>query len=319
MADLSHNVVVNIDQLKDQSIINKAHEKEAVIEVPVFYQAIPQETNRNQDFWSTRFPFYRKPRIYSPDNHLDREQFNVTQNNRFETRSPKLFKSLKENESESLIAKESKEDGNFNSNIKEDFIESSYTGRNYREDIPESEENIIIVHPSDYFVNKGKDAFLFGVNNNGALNSKPEKIQDHDEYTRSEFESEIVKNGKRQYSCKYCDKGYMTLGALKMHIRTHTLPCKCHICGKAFSRQWLLQGHIRTHTGERPYACSYCTRAFADRSNLRAHMQTHIVGEGLACVHCYKVFNRAPLLLKHVEQFCEVKKLKDAAQQNNIP
>lgn len=311
MADLSHNVVVNIEQ----SNTEKSHEREAVIEVPVFYQAIPQEANRNQDFWSTRFPFYRKPRIYSPDNHLDREQFNVKQNSRFETRPPKLFKSLKEKESGSLIMKENKEDGNPNSNMKEEFIENIYTGKNYGEDIPESEENIIIVHPSDYYLNKGKDAFLYGVNNNGTLNSEPEKIQGH-EYKRPEFESEILKNGKRQYSCKYCDKGYMTLGALKMHIRTHTLPCKCHICGKAFSRQWLLQGHIRTHTGERPYACSYCTRAFADRSNLRAHMQTHIVGEGLACVHCYKVFNRAPLLLKHVEQFCEVKKLKDAAQQN---
>lgn len=51
------------------------------------------------------------------------------------------------------------------------------------------------------------------------------------------------------FSCKYCDKEYVSLGALKMHIRTHTLPCVCKLCGKAFSRPWLLQGHIRTHTG----------------------------------------------------------------------
>ncbi|KAG9352497.1 hypothetical protein JZ751_020911 [Albula glossodonta] len=52
------------------------------------------------------------------------------------------------------------------------------------------------------------------------------------------------------FSCKYCDKEYVSLGALKMHIRTHTLPCVCKLCGKAFSRPWLLQGHIRTHTGQ---------------------------------------------------------------------
>lgn len=52
------------------------------------------------------------------------------------------------------------------------------------------------------------------------------------------------------FSCKYCDKEYVSLGALKMHIRTHTLPCVCKLCGKAFSRPWLLQGHIRTHTGD---------------------------------------------------------------------
>lgn len=54
---------------------------------------------------------------------------------------------------------------------------------------------------------------------------------------------------QKYFSCKYCDKEYVSLGALKMHIRTHTLPCVCKLCGKAFSRPWLLQGHIRTHTG----------------------------------------------------------------------
>jgi len=51
------------------------------------------------------------------------------------------------------------------------------------------------------------------------------------------------------FICKFCEKEYVSLGALKMHIRTHTLPCVCKLCGKAFSRPWLLQGHIRTHTG----------------------------------------------------------------------
>lgn len=57
-------------------------------------------------------------------------------------------------------------------------------------------------------------------------------------------------SSKKYFSCKYCEKEYISLGALKMHIRTHTLPCVCELCGKAFSRSWLLQGHIRTHTGE---------------------------------------------------------------------
>ncbi|XP_012892498.1 PREDICTED: zinc finger protein SNAI3-like, partial [Dipodomys ordii] len=52
----------------------------------------------------------------------------------------------------------------------------------------------------------------------------------------------------RPFTCRYCDKVYASLGALKMHIRTHTLPCICKVCGKAFSRPWLLQGHARTHT-----------------------------------------------------------------------
>ncbi|XP_034881280.1 zinc finger protein SNAI1 isoform X1 [Mirounga leonina] len=57
---------------------------------------------------------------------------------------------------------------------------------------------------------------------------------------------------RKAFNCKYCNKEYLSLGALKMHIRSHTLPCVCGTCGKAFSRPWLLQGHVRTHTGECP-------------------------------------------------------------------
>ena len=103
----------------------------------------------------------------------------------------------------------------------------------------------------------------------------------------------------RKLTCRHCGKLYASLGALKMHIRTHTLPCRCQLCGKAFSRPWLLQGHLRTHTGERPFACSQCGRAFADRSNLRAHLQTHAELKKYACDRCTKTFSRLSLLVKH--------------------
>lgn len=103
------------------------------------------------------------------------------------------------------------------------------------------------------------------------------------------------------FNCKHCDKSYMTPGALKMHIRTHTLPCKCKICGKSFSRPWLLQGHVRTHTGEKPFKCEICFRAFADRSNLRAHMQTHSFIKKYHCNYCDRTFSRMSLLNRHNE------------------
>ena len=109
---------------------------------------------------------------------------------------------------------------------------------------------------------------------------------------------------KKEFACKYCDKTYVSLGALKMHIRTHTLPCKCPLCGKAFSRPWLLQGHIRTHTGEKPFQCAHCGRAFADRSNLRAHLQTHSEIKKYSCKNCSKTFSRMSLLLKHEDGGC---------------
>jgi hypothetical protein len=103
------------------------------------------------------------------------------------------------------------------------------------------------------------------------------------------------------FKCKSCDKAYMTPGALKMHIKTHTLPCKCKLCGKSFSRPWLLQGHYRTHTGEKPFKCEICARAFADRSNLRAHMQTHSFIKKYHCDYCERTFSRMSLLNRHYE------------------
>uniref|UniRef100_A0A8C7QTW6 Zinc finger protein SNAI2 n=1 Tax=Oncorhynchus mykiss TaxID=8022 RepID=A0A8C7QTW6_ONCMY len=108
----------------------------------------------------------------------------------------------------------------------------------------------------------------------------------------------------KYFCCRYCDKEYVSLGALKMHIRTHTLPCVCKLCGKAFSRPWLLQGHIRTHTGEKPFSCPHCSRAFADRSNLRAHLQTHSDIKKYQCKSCSKTFSRISLLCKHEEAGC---------------
>ncbi|KAM8947441.1 zinc finger protein SNAI3-like isoform 2-T2 [Pelodytes ibericus] len=106
------------------------------------------------------------------------------------------------------------------------------------------------------------------------------------------------------FSCQQCTKTYTSLGALKMHIRTHTLPCACMICGKAFSRPWLLQGHIRTHTGEKPFSCFNCGRGFADRSNLRAHQQTHSEIKRYMCPGCGKSFSRISLLAKHRDGCC---------------
>jgi len=115
----------------------------------------------------------------------------------------------------------------------------------------------------------------------------------------------VSTTGKDQ-RCPQCDKAYTSTSALKMHIRTHTLPCRCRLCGKAFSRPWLLQGHVRTHTGEKPFTCPHCQRAFADRSNLRAHLQTHYDVKQYHCDVCRRTFSRMSLLLKHRYGACAV-------------
>jgi len=124
------------------------------------------------------------------------------------------------------------------------------------------------------------------------------------ENTSNNFKAQpfkIIRDEDNNYSCQYCSKKYQTMGALKMHVRTHTLPCQCKICNKCFSRPWLLQGHIRTHTGEKPFQCDQCDRAFADRSNLRAHLQTHAKVKKYSCRNCLKTFSRMSLQVKHEE------------------
>ena len=104
--------------------------------------------------------------------------------------------------------------------------------------------------------------------------------------------------------CPHCNKVYVSMPALSMHILTHELKHTCKECGKSFSRPWLLQGHLRSHSGEKPYGCAHCGKAFADRSNLRAHMQTHSAFKHYTCKRCDKSFALKSYLNKHYESAC---------------
>nr|CDJ90759.1 Zinc finger domain containing protein [Haemonchus contortus] len=94
-------------------------------------------------------------------------------------------------------------------------------------------------------------------------------------------------DGRVDQTCAHCNKHYKSPGALKMHLKTHSLPCVCEKCGKSFSRPWLLKGHQRTHTG--PYDFGYAQAIFFCHQNL----------DFSRCGHCELSFARVQVLEKH--------------------
>ncbi|ESO87877.1 hypothetical protein LOTGIDRAFT_58520, partial [Lottia gigantea] len=116
--------------------------------------------------------------------------------------------------------------------------------------------------------------------------------------THRSLDSQLAKK------CPHCEKVYVSMPALSMHILTHSQRHICNICGKTFSRPWLLRGHIRSHSGQKPFGCSHCGKAFADRSNLRAHMNTHSAFKQFQCQYCKKTFALKSYLNKHHESMC---------------
>ncbi|XP_070572577.1 uncharacterized protein [Ptychodera flava] len=107
-----------------------------------------------------------------------------------------------------------------------------------------------------------------------------------------------------KFQCKFCDKQYTFMDALKSHVSAHFpekgyacgecgFICKsrnhlfehkksqhpddfglyydCEVCGKSFSSKLIKDRHVNTEHFNKKHRCKYCEEAFTVKARLRAH------------------------------------------------
>ena len=61
--------------------------------------------------------------------------------------------------------------------------------------------------------------------------------------------------GERLYTCARCDKSFLRVEHIQIHLQIHTRekPYTCQTCDKSLSQVEDLKTHLRVHTVEKPY------------------------------------------------------------------
>ncbi|XP_030200086.1 zinc finger protein 664 [Gadus morhua] len=108
----------------------------------------------------------------------------------------------------------------------------------------------------------------------------------------------------RKFKCGTCGKSFHQSSHLVAHKMIHSgdRPFKCPVCGKSFGRASHLKTHQRLHTGEKPYSCSYCSKAFSQKAGLMAHVRLHTGERPYKCDRCGDAFRSLSNLLCHRAQ-----------------
>ncbi|XP_055906006.1 zinc finger protein 25 [Eupeodes corollae] len=109
-------------------------------------------------------------------------------------------------------------------------------------------------------------------------------------------------DSSKLFSCKSCDKSFVTRYHLEEHERTHTdeKSFLCNICGLGLRCKQNLIWHMKTHTGERTYQCNQCNKAFPTPTALACHIKTHSNEKKHECEICNKLFKTKGSLKTHI-------------------
>lgn len=83
---------------------------------------------------------------------------------------------------------------------------------------------------------------------------------------------------KLSYPCKYCDKRFLHLVNVQVHMRAiheNDRPFICEECGKGYATSGALKEHQLVHTDEHPFQCDTCEKRFKSKPSLKRHLEVH--------------------------------------------
>lgn len=110
----------------------------------------------------------------------------------------------------------------------------------------------------------------------------------------------------RNYICKTCDSGFVTLGMLSNHSKIHlTGIFKCTSCPKVFDTAVKRSSHIKcVHREVKFNKCIYCPERFRDHQTKVVHMRDkHNYQFGITeCEPCGKKYNSPRSLRNHIRR-----------------
>ena len=123
---------------------------------------------------------------------------------------------------------------------------------------------------------------------------------------------------EKKFNCNACDKSYLELGGLNLHIHdVHEgkRKYKCKLCKSEFQRTNVLKNHMSVvHLNTPPIKCNYCDKSIKE-SNLKKHIaNSHKQKKEIDCKNvdnkvniyqcdqCNKILATKNTLKKHIQE-----------------
>lgn len=119
---------------------------------------------------------------------------------------------------------------------------------------------------------------------------------------------QTVHEGRRDFKCTFCQKGFSEKVGRDDHERIHTgeKPYRCDLCDKSFRAKAMLCSHKRYHSKRLEsfrFQCVHCPKKFHFQSALASHMRKHTGERQYICTICSRGFYRRIDLVKHVMRY----------------